>query len=216
MKTYIGTKIIRATPMTRAAYNQLRDWTLPENENGDDAGYLVEYTDGGKPNLLGYEGYVSWSPAEQFEKAYREVRVLTRPMVCAGNPVDASKTRCYPGATNCNGYCKNGKISAPMSYKLRLFDFGYAIQALKDGKRVAREGWNGKGMWLSMSGPIGGRKTHADHFWSKNNGDYAKKQPEGCATVLPCITMKTATGEILMGWLASQSDMLAEDWVVLA
>ncbi|AXU20380.1 hypothetical protein C7W88_17015 [Novosphingobium sp. THN1] len=35
------------------------------------------------------------------------------------------------------------------------------------------------------------------------------------ATVLPCINMKTATGEILMGWLASQSDMLCEDWCVL-
>lgn len=94
--------------------------------------------------------------------------------------------------------------------------FGDALHMLKLGKKVARAGWNGKGMWISLSGPIGGRKTHADHFWSKNNGDYAREQPEGCATVLPCFTMKTATGEILMGWLASQSDMLAEDWVVLA
>jgi hypothetical protein len=60
MKTYIGTKIIKATPMTRLAYNQLRGWALPSNENGDDAGFLVEYTDGGKPNLEGYAGYVSW------------------------------------------------------------------------------------------------------------------------------------------------------------
>lgn len=50
MKNYIGTKIINASPMTRLAYNQLRGWMLPANENGDDAGYLVEYVDGGKPN----------------------------------------------------------------------------------------------------------------------------------------------------------------------
>lgn len=46
------------------------------------------------------------------------------------------------------------------------------------------------------------------------NAEHAR-QSGGTATVLPSITMKTATGEILMGWLASQSDMLATDWVVL-
>ena len=46
------------------------------------------------------------------------------------------------------------------------------------------------------------------------NAQHAKEQG-GYATVLPCITMKTATGEILMGWLASQTDMLAEDWGIV-
>lgn len=77
MKTYIGTKIIKAMPMTRLAYNCLRGWDVPLNENPDDAGYLVEYTDGGKPNVPGYEGYVSWSPAEQFENAYRPCSAMT-------------------------------------------------------------------------------------------------------------------------------------------
>ena len=48
MKQYIGVKLINAIDMTRAAYNILRDWELPADENGDDAGYLVEYLDGGK------------------------------------------------------------------------------------------------------------------------------------------------------------------------
>lgn len=91
--------------------------------------------------------------------------------------------------------------------------FGLAIEALKQGKRVARAGWNGKGMWLSLSGP-GVREVAAGGFWSVNNADYAREQG-GSAKVLPCITMKTATGEILMGWLASQTDMLAEDWTIL-
>lgn len=69
--TYIGTKIVIAEPMTRKAYNDYRGWTLPADENGDDEGYLVEYTDGGKANTLHREGYVSWSPKDVFERAYK-------------------------------------------------------------------------------------------------------------------------------------------------
>lgn len=68
--TYIGTKVIHAVAMTRAAYNLYRGWDLPKDENGDDNGYLVEYADGGAPNVPGHTGYVSWSPREVFEKAY--------------------------------------------------------------------------------------------------------------------------------------------------
>jgi hypothetical protein len=169
MKNYIGTKAVNAMPMTRASYNAMRGWTLPADENGDDDGYLVEYTDGGKPNHKDFEGYISWSPKEQFEAAYRESTGLT---------------------------------------------FGMALEALKLGMKVARIGWNGKGMWLSMSGPVGGRLIQASSFWSSNNADFADTNG-GAALVLPCITMKTATGEILMGWLASQSDMLSTDWQIV-
>lgn len=71
MKKFIGTKMIRAIAMTRAAYNAFRGWTVPSDEVGTDEGYLVEYLDGGKPNVPGYAGYVSWSPKEQFDGAYR-------------------------------------------------------------------------------------------------------------------------------------------------
>lgn len=73
MNTYIGTKVVRAVAMTRAAYNALRGWTVPADESGADEGYLVEYLDGGAPNLTGYTGYVSWSPKVQFDKAYVDV-----------------------------------------------------------------------------------------------------------------------------------------------
>lgn len=99
-----------------------------------------------------------------------------------------------------------------------IMDFGDAIRALKQGKKVAREGWNGKGMWLSLSCEGGSlamaRSIPSQGFWSENNRRYAEDNG-GHATVLPCITMKTATGEILMGWLASQTDMLAEDWGIV-
>lgn len=91
-------------------------------------------------------------------------------------------------------------------------DIGYAIRELKSGNRVARAGWNGKGMWLSYS--PGTTDLPAENFWSKHNAAFAMASG-GYANVLPCITMKTACGQILMGWLASQTDLLAEDWEVL-
>ncbi|WP_345820157.1 DUF2829 domain-containing protein [Methylobacterium fujisawaense] len=96
----------------------------------------------------------------------------------------------------------------------RGLTFGQALEQLKDGDRIAREGWNGKGMWLALSGPLAGREIAAESFWSKPCSEFACLNG-GSATVLPCINMKTATGEILMGWLASQTDMLAEDWMVV-
>jgi hypothetical protein len=77
MKRYIGTKLINAKPMTRKAYNDFRGWTLPVDENGADEGYLVEYVDGGKGNTDHYEGYVSWSPADVFDRAYRPCDGMT-------------------------------------------------------------------------------------------------------------------------------------------
>lgn len=71
MARYVGTKIIDARPMTRAVYNQFRGWALPADEDGEEEGYLVHYTDGGKPNVEGYPGYVSWTPAFAFDQAYR-------------------------------------------------------------------------------------------------------------------------------------------------
>ena len=68
-------------------------------------------------------------------------------------------------------------------------------------------------MWLSLSCD-GTREVAAENFWSPHNAEHAR-QIGGKATVLPSITMKTATGEILMGWLASQTDMLADDWCVI-
>ena len=73
MKTYTGTKVINAKPMTRGEYNIFRGWELPADENGSDEGYLVEYTDGGKANTTAYAGYVSWSPKDVFERAYNVV-----------------------------------------------------------------------------------------------------------------------------------------------
>lgn len=168
MHQFIGTKLINAVPMTRLEYNNLRGWELPQDEDGSDEGYLVEYLDGGQANHPDYIGYVSWSPKAVFENAYRPVTGMS---------------------------------------------FGLAIEALKLGKKVCRAGWNGKDMWLSLS-CNGNRQVDADKFWSPHNAEFAVDKG-GSATVLPCITMKTADEKILMGWLSSQTDMLADDWVIV-
>lgn len=71
MDKFIGTKELMARPMTLGDYNAYRGWEIPENEDPASEGYLVEYLDGGKPNHPDHKGYVSWSPKDVFERAYR-------------------------------------------------------------------------------------------------------------------------------------------------
>lgn len=92
-------------------------------------------------------------------------------------------------------------------------DFGWALNQAKKGKKVAREGWNGKGMWITVS--PGAKDLRYANFWAEANRNFASKRVSCGADVLPCITMKTADDKVLMGWLASQTDMLSEDWVVV-
>ena len=92
--------------------------------------------------------------------------------------------------------------------------FGMAIEAMKRGKKVARAGWNGKGMWLCVPLVEGPKHVSMDGIWGEPNKDYAGLIG-GTVKVMPYVTMKTADGCIVMGWLASQTDMLAEDWVVV-
>ncbi len=88
-----------------------------------------------------------------------------------------------------------------------LIDFGAAVAALKSGKKVSRAGWNGKGMFLFLVPGSTFQVSRAPLL-----GIY----PEG-TTINYCshIDMRTADGKIVP-WLASQTDVLAEDWVVLA
>lgn len=87
-------------------------------------------------------------------------------------------------------------------------DFGWAIRLLKQGKRVAREGWNGKGMylWLLPAATVKAewcREPHLKAMAEANGGEIE---------CLGSIRMMTADAKVLTGWLASQTDMLAEDW----
>ena len=68
---YIGTKTVLAHLMTKEEYCDYREWKVPENEDPAEQGYFVEYMDGGKPNHPNHVGYVSWSPKDVFEQAYK-------------------------------------------------------------------------------------------------------------------------------------------------
>lgn len=155
MKTYIGTKIINAKPMTRADAEAHLGRNVGGDKHGD--GYLVQYSD----------SYQSWSPKAVFDEAYRVTDGLT---------------------------------------------FGLALEALKAGKRVARAGWNGKGMWLVL---VPGTPS----VQLKPGTPYADALGLPSCEILPHIDMWTvnASGRraMLPGWVASQTDMLAEDWLIV-
>ena len=86
-------------------------------------------------------------------------------------------------------------------------NFGNAIEALKEGKRVARAGWNGKGMFLFL--------VPGSNF-IVNREPLLSIMGEGAQiTYRPHIDMKDAEGKVVP-WLASQTDMLAEDWALVA
>ena len=88
-------------------------------------------------------------------------------------------------------------------------DFGMAIIALKRGECVARTGWNGKGMFLTLQ-----PGSEVDGVNMRNEG--AKHYYEGAkCRIAPHIDMKAADGTYVVGWLASQTDMLAEDWEIV-
>jgi hypothetical protein len=90
-------------------------------------------------------------------------------------------------------------------------DFGGALALLKDGYRVTRSGWDGKGMWLTLS--PGCPELRPDRIWSEQIQDYANAHG-GTAQFRPYIMMLTAQGDFVP-WVASQTDLLAEDWQVL-
>lgn len=64
---YQSTKIVSASPMALGKYNDLRGWELPENEDPDTEGYIIEYMGWGEPNHPDFENYITWSPKDVFE-----------------------------------------------------------------------------------------------------------------------------------------------------
>lgn len=148
-KNYIGVKLIKAEPLNLGDYNLQRGWTIPSNEDPLREGFKVIYED----------GYVSWSPKEIFEEAYRLTNGMT---------------------------------------------FGLAVEAVKKGLKVARNGWNGKGMFVYYV-PTNTYTTVTgvakDHFGDK-------------VTINAYFSIKNVNGTVST-WVPSINDCLAEDWVVV-
>lgn len=98
--------------------------------------------------------------------------------------------------------------------KVKNLNFGEAIEALKQNKKVSREGWNGKDMFLVKAGDYGLPVKEV-----RPNGVINKEflEDQGCTEfkIMPHIDMWAANKTYVVGWLASQTDMFAEDWYIL-
>lgn len=157
MKTFIGTKIIEAKSATIAEAQAIKSGISVEDSKRmfrnsgtkDQDGYVVKYED----------GYISWSPKEAFEKAYRATD---------------------EGVT-----------------------FGSAIELMKKGYKVKRRGWNGKNQYIELASAI----SYTNPAGEVVNSEHAAIGNKAIAFV--------GTSGVQMGWLASQADMLAEDWVIV-
>lgn len=88
-------------------------------------------------------------------------------------------------------------------------DFGWAIRKLKEGFKVARKGWNGKGMWIALMPSLYLDKDIINGRTKKHIGEGVDLDSQ------PYLVMWTASQQWQPGWLASQADMLAEDWVLV-
>ena len=188
MKKYIGTKMISAEPC--------KAWKDAGGHKIGDDGYKVIYKD----------GYESWSPADVFEEAYREIHGLT---------------------------------------------FGMALEALKNGYKLRRRGWNGKGIFIALAGEVNiesiaehvhdawwdeakkqGRENHPDMIpyseLSEPVKEYDRKTVEAVIENMDYMThpyiyidttgLQTDNPDApknRVPWLASQTDMLADDWEIV-
>ena len=89
--------------------------------------------------------------------------------------------------------------------------FGFAIEALKKGLKVARKGWNGKGMYLWLKPAVTIKSDWCKDPMLKEIVDVNGGETEAFGT----ICMKTADNKILTGWSGNQIDVLSEDWIVV-
>jgi hypothetical protein len=161
MIRYVGTKAVLARAMTRGDYNAYRGWTIPANEDPTERGYLVEYLDGGKPNMGEHQGYVSWSPADVFERSYQ------------------------PGVA---------------------MSFSQALDAVKAGMRIARVGWNGKGMFVYLVPPAS---------YPVQTGAAVAHFGEGSMVPYNAYFAIKNVDDTVSTWVPSVNDCLANDWVTL-
>lgn len=83
---------------------------------------------------------------------------------------------------------------------IQTLTFGEAIRNLKTGKKVARKGWNGKGIYLELQTPDEHSKMTLPYIYIVTNG-LVTDNPDAPKGVVP--------------WFASQTDMLATDWVIV-
>ena len=121
------------------------------------------------------------------------------PLACNGQAPDPNETGYsvkYP-----DGYMSWSPASAfePAYHKASDLNFGEAISAMKQGAKVARKGWNGKGIFIELQVPDAHSKMTSPYIFIDTTG-LQTNNPDAPKSRVP--------------WLASQTDMLAEDWII--
>lgn len=136
---------------------------------------------------IGYEAY----KASTGGKTYDGRDMPTWEQVQANTPHVA---KAWEGAAKAIRASIAGRMSEPGV----RFPFSVALEHLKNGRRVAREGWNGKGVWLVYVDSV-------EDFTGTGE----------VLMVRPSVGMRTADGYIEMSWCASSTDILAGDWMLV-
>lgn len=85
----------------------------------------------------------------------------------------------------------------------RIMNFGKAIELLKEGKRVQRQGWNGKNQYIELAERVAYINAKGEII-NEGHSDIGNK-----------VIAFVGTSGVQLGWLASQADMLAEDWKIV-
>ena len=236
MKKYIGTKQVEAKPMKMGeAYDKCllkRDTHLCENDRFRD-GYYIKYKD----------GYESWCPKDAFDKAYKcadtfldrlhiEMRDLYSKMDKLTPFIDSGKIDEVVTDTYQNHLlrlqhrimsryinvleCRIGRADGSPKTPLHQMSFGDAIEILKQGGVIRREGWNGKDIVVFKQVP-----AHIDHTIIPKMQSLPQEAKEIISDNVgyidytsQCLIFNTKTGRA-DSWVPSISDVFAEDWEIV-
>lgn len=155
---------------------------------------LIEMKAGAKVKLPSWGGFWYWDPDKQ------TVMMHTKD----GEDLDIRETQRVEYTLSnilSDEWITADKTNTPVLGGEATFSFGDAIKYLKRGLRVARKGWNGKEQFIELASGI----SYADPDGAITNADHAAIGNQAIAFV--------GTSGVQLGWLASQADMLAEDWV---
>lgn len=230
MKQYTGTKTVKATPAVRKAGKvYLPEDVIPEGPEPQENGYKVVYPD----------GYESWSPKEVFESAYQVSETFVDRLCIEGDElahkiekgVGFMRSEAFMDLPSQQRILLHNQINAMSLYmdaltkRLALnngldcstsMTFGQAIEALKRGVAIAREGWNGKGMFVIKQVPA---RIDREIILNMQSLTYQAKElilaNKGIINYNnQCLIYNSNTGNA-DSWVPSISDVFAEDWMIV-
>lgn len=231
MKKYIGTKLVQATPAIRKGGKvYLATDAIPRTMEQVEEGYKVVYED----------GYESWSPKDVFEKAYKvaetpldrmriESEELCTKFSGLASFIESEKFKELDSVTQgmlkaqyrmmCNYWQILNQRATKMESGLGgscSLNFGQAIEYLKAGLAIRREGWNGKGLFVIKQVPAHIESDIIPKMQSlpQSAKDLILKGKGFIDYTSQCLIYNETTGRA-DSWVPSISDVFAEDWEIV-